>query len=400
MLQLPHGCYISTPSIYPKNWQTGGIQTLKLKWRIQYYFKDPNFPELKHGKLVVVKGMNELKTIPERRQMTEHLLRNELKLLQERGYNPITRSFNPPIINRQCDIEPGTPFISALNKAKDRLSITHRTKIDMNSVIKVVARAARQLGLSDLDIGDVTRRHLKNILDQCAINSSKFSNARYNTYRGYLMMIFKELVELEAAPGNPVRDISKKPVTRMLKKVLSEDQRLKIDEHLAKVFPAFRDFVHLFFHSGARMTELRQLKPSMVNLERQTYRCILKKRKNYTEVERTIKTIALPYWKLFLENCPADKYIFGALFKPGNKPIGESMTSRYWQYYVKQDLGIDVDFYALKHLNTSEVVDALDERAAADLNAHTSTAMVVSIYDVKQKSRQHNRLKDVGNSFV
>ncbi|MEJ7740594.1 MAG: hypothetical protein WKF97_24520 [Chitinophagaceae bacterium] len=37
----------------------------------------------------------------------------------------------------------------------------------------------------------------------------------------------------------------------------------------------------------------------------------------------------------------------------------------------------------LKHLNTTEVVDALSEEEAAKLNAHTSTAMVIEIYDVK-----------------
>jgi hypothetical protein len=80
--------------------------------------------------------------------------------------------------------------------------------------------------------------------------------------------------------------------------------------------------------------------------------------------------------------------------------MAEDMPTKYWRLHVKEALKIPIDFYSLKHLNTAEVVDALDEAAAAKLNAHTSTAMVVSIYDVKQKDRQHNRLKDVGNNFV
>lgn len=354
----------------------------------------------KYGKLVFVKGMNEFKTLPERRQATETLLQNELRLLKEEGYNPITKVFNPPVYSDQYEIEPTTLFIKALYQSLERLSIVPRTKVDLKSVIKAIDKASRQLGMYNTPIAGITRRHLKNILDQCCRNNSKLSNTRYNTYRGYLMMLFKELVELEAAPSNPLRDISKKPVTQKLKKVLTEEQRKRIDDHLAEAFPAFRNFVHLFFHSGGRMPELRQLKPSMVNLQKQTYRCIVKKRKQYTEVERTIKTIAVPFWQYFMANCPDDHFIFGPLLRPGIKPMGESMTSRYWQYYVKQDLGIDIDFYALKHLNTSEIVDALDEQAAAELNAHSSTAMVVSIYDVKQKGRQHNRLKDVGNGFV
>jgi len=401
MLQLPHGCWCSDLSVSPKNWRNGGASLLTKTWRIQYYFKDPeHMDKYKYGKLVFVKGMNVYRTLPERRQATEKLLENELRLLKEDGYNPITKTFIPPGISDQSEIDPTTPFIKALTKSLARLTITQRTKIDMKSMITKLEKAARQLGIYNTSINSVTRRHLKTILDQCAINSIKFTNTRYNTYRGYLMMLFKELVELEAVPTNPLRDISKKPVTKKLKKVLIDNQRKKIDEHLAAVFPAFRNFVHLFFHSGGRMPELRQLKPSMVNLQKQTYRCIVKKRKQYTEVERTIKTIALPYWKYFLDNCPDDHFIFGPLLRPGMKPMGESMTSRYWQYYVKQDLGIDVGFYNLKHLNVTEVVDALDEQAAAELSAHTTTSMVAKVYDIRNKQRQHERLLGLKNKFA
>lgn len=80
--------------------------------------------------------------------------------------------------------------------------------------------------------------------------------------------------------------------------------------------------------------------------------------------------------------------------------MGEGMPTVYWKDYVKTPLKITADLYSLKYSNTSEVVDLLDEQAAADLNAHTSTAMVVNIYDVKQKDRNHSRLKEVNNTFV
>jgi hypothetical protein len=119
----------------------------------------------------------------------------------------------------------------------------------------------------------------------------------------------------------------------------------------------------------------------------------------------TIKDIAVPYWQEFLKDCPDDHYLFGTLFEAGPKPMGMDMPSRYWQKYIKAPkedggVGISADFYSLKHLNTTEIVDALDEKAAAELNAQTSTAMVVSIYDVKQKHRQHEKLKKVANKFA
>lgn len=403
MLQLPNSCTASTPSVFPKNWKTGNASLLKQDWRIQYYFKDPSSPYMvdhPRGKFVVIKGMNYAKTLDERRQATKDILENELRLLKIEGYNPISKQSKRPADTTGCDIRPSDWFTSALTMAMERLAILHRTKVEIKSIIKAVEGAAVQLGIISTPVEQITRRHIKSILDRCAVNNPKWSNTRYNKYRGYLMMLYKELVEQEAVPFNVIHDIYKKPMTSKIKKVLSEAERKKIDKHLAERYPAFRMFVHLFFHSGGRKPELLQLKPSMVNLSAQKYRCLVKKGKGYREVERTIKSIAVPYWKYFLDQCPADQFLFGPGFRPAAKAMIEDYPTRCWQEYVKKDLGIEKDFYSLKHLNTGEVVDALDEAAAAELNAHKGTGMVVKIYDTKQQERQHNRLKDVGNEFV
>lgn len=395
MLSLPNGCRCSKLSVFPKNWEKGKPDLSK-PWYITYRFYDPNRPKPKQ---VLIKGMNVFADLAERRSATALLLSNEKDLLFKKGYNPfVGRLITPQIIEHE--ISPQLPVVQAFRQTLKKLNVTPEVVKGINSVINGIEKAAGQLGYTDLPIETISRRHIKMMLEQCSINSKQWSNARYNSYRGYLMMLYKELVELEAAPANPIRDISKKQVLQKLKKTLSVSQRKAIDEHLLSVFPAFRNFIHLFFHSGGRKPELLQIKPSMIDLEAQKYRCLVKKGKSYREVERTIKTIALPYWKYFLDGCPTDYFLFGEKFKPALKPMGGEMPTRYWKRYVKEELSIDIDFYSLKHLNTSEVVDALDEKAAAELNAHTSTAMVVNIYDVKQKDRQHNRLKDVGNSFA
>src|SRR6185295_1136896 len=186
MLQLPHGCSCSDPSVFPRNWLQGGTVLLKSDWRIQYYFIDPDFREkYKYGKLVVVKGMNAFKSVAERRQVTRQLLANELRMLKEEGYNPITKTYNPPV--PVGEINPDTLFVNALNKALDRLTINHRTMIDMKSAISGVSKASRRIGVFNTPIGSMSRKHFKQILDEC-----KLYNTRYNAYSGYLMMLFKE----------------------------------------------------------------------------------------------------------------------------------------------------------------------------------------------------------------
>jgi integrase len=394
-MQLPNNCRCSNITVSPKNWNQKGAST-DVPWRIYYRFYDPAFEKPKE--VIIKSGLNKIKDLQERRTVVKELIKHELYRLKVLGDNPIRKIKFAPV-DVEYEIAPETPFIYALNLAKEKLTVGHRTRVGIKSVITGVEKAARQYRIDQVPISKVTRRHLKIILEQCGKNSERWSNVRYNSYRGYLLMLFKELVELEAVNGNPVRDISKKPVTKKIKAVLSDEQRKKVNEHLLNVFPKFYSFVHLFFHSGGRKTELLKLKPPMVDLVNQKYRCVIKKRKTHVEVERTIKDVALPFWMEFLKDCPDDHYIFGTLFMPGLKPMGMDSPSRYWERHVKKELGIDVDFYALKHLHTTELVTALTEEEAAAHNAHTSTGMVVSIYDVKQKDRQHQRIKKVNNPF-
>jgi hypothetical protein len=79
--------------------------------------------------------------------------------------------------------------------------------------------------------------------------------------------------------------------------------------------------------------------------------------------------------------------------------IPDTITRR-WQRRVKKDLGILIDFYSLKHLNTSEVVDHLGDQAAAAQNGHLSTFMVNTVYDVKKEQRSHEQLKQLSNPFA
>lgn len=73
---------------------------------------------------------------------------------------------------------------------------------------------------------------------------------------------------------------------------------------------------------------------------------------------------------------------------------------QHWWKWVKKPLGITADFYSLKHVHTSEIVDMAGDEAAADHNAHTSTGIVKEIYDVARKKREHEKVKKAGNKFA
>lgn len=396
MILLPNGCKCSDIKVSPANWNKS-TASVKRNWKIHYRFYDPQFD--KPHQVIIKAGINKVRELSQRREFVQNRIKEELEKLQTKGYNPISEGITG-FSSTESEISPATLFIKALEMAKDKLSIAPRTKVDVNCVIKGVEKAAKSLKFAGLSISAISRKHLKAILEQCGKQNPRWSARRYNLYRAYLLMLFKEMVELEAVSTNPLRDISKMKEVKKLRAVLSSDQRKKINDHLQRVDNRFWLFVHLFFHSGARIQELVQIRKSDVDLAAQKYRTVIRKGKSYKEVERTIKDVALPYWEAFMDGAVQDDYLFGIDFWPAKKPMVADTITRRWQKRVKDGLNIHIDLYSLKHLNTTETVEFAGEKAAAQQNAHTSTAMVISTYDVHRHNRQHEVLRAVRNTFA
>lgn len=399
MLQLPNGCSCSRPTVFPKNWENGGPSMLKLKWYIQYWFRDPNFSDQwPNGRPTKIKGMNEFKTLAERRAATKLLLKQQLELLNE-GYNPITKTINRPILN-EYDIDPYTPFADAINKAASRISCEKSTREDLASAIKYITKAAIHADIHNASVSSIRTKHLLMLLDVAGTIKKRYTAHTYNKYRTYLMMLFKVLVQLGAADNNPVRDIEKKATLKKIRQTLSANERALVDTHLHENYYQFWRLLHIFYHSGSREVELLKVKKEDVSIELQHVKYTIKKGKQYKQVLRPIKDIALPLWKELYEMASPGDYIFSVGLVPGKSCIRRDQITRRWREHVKKKLDIQADFYSLKHLHTTEVVEALNVQEAAKMNAHTSTAMVVSIYDVNRKSREFEQLRTADVPFV
>jgi integrase len=395
MLHLANGCKCSDLSVYPKNWKKNNASVEK-PWYISYRFYDPRYPK---PKLVALRGMNIYSTASARRKQTEQLMEMELDDLLNRNYNPFTKTTEEMLDGA---ISRDMLFIDALREGRKRLKYVHKALVDIDSIISHFEQSAIKLRLINMTISETSRKHIKILLDHQFKVNPRFTAKRYNKYRAYLLGVFKELVELEAIDMNPVRDISKMKETTKLRLILSKEQRTKIDKHLKENNYRFWLFTNIFFHSGGRETELMNLKGADVDLKRQRYKCLVKKGVEYREVERTIKDVAVPFWKEAIEGCKPEQVIFSKHLKAGAKAIRPDQITRRWQTWVKDEnkrgLGIKVDFYALKHLNTDDTAALLGIEDAARHNSHTSTNITLR-YAVNEKERQHERLKQVNNSF-
>jgi integrase len=389
MITLPNGCSCSKLVVYPKNWQTKSARVNR-GWFIKYRFYDPNYPTPKQ---VMVKGMNQFKTVPERQRATKSCLTEELDKLVKGELNPFKQARNNTP-NAQL-IQGNTSLLEALEHAKDKVSVSAITKRDLAYVVRLIGDARKQLTIVDLPLSDVSRKTIRLILESISKTSDRF-----NKYRSYLMILFAELCEAEMIESNPVREIKKKKITKHLRKVLTNEERKMVNIHLETNYPSFHRFLHIFYHSGARISELIRVKKEDVDLQNQRFKVTIRKGRNYNEVWKTIKDLAMPYWQQIIQDALTDNYLFSYGLKPGQNQIHAYQVTKRWYRLVKKQLGISADFYSLKHLHTTEVVDLLDEHAAAKHNEHTSTAMVVGIYDVNRSGRQHSKVKSLNNSFA
>lgn len=415
MIKLPNGFLRSEFSIFPKNWEDKRGVDISRDWYFTYRFYDPAGTR---SKLVMVKGMNYAKTLKDRQENTIHALMNEAQKL-ERGWNPFLNKYYLP--RNQHVIDPHTPMIEALRASLSRLTIEKVTRRDIKNVINVCEKAAERCFLIHYEIAQLRRVHIRALLEECQSLMPNFSDNTYNRYRSYLNILFNELLEVEAVESNPVKDIKKKTVQAKKRETLSDEQRVKVNELLLKNHATFHRFLHIFFHSGARITELMKVRVKDVDLKNQRYECEILKGKTSRIVQRTIKDIALPLWAELIREIPdipdergvkmgeecsknvvekGDFYIFSRGLKPGSIQIQPYQITKRWYRLVKKQLGITATFYSLKHLHTSEVVDRLGDEAAAKMNEHTTTGMVVKIYDHRRKDREHEALKKLDNTFV
>lgn len=389
MILLPHGCSCSEISVNPKNWKTGNKSLLKKNWRIHYYFRDPEFKN-KHpyGKLISIKGMNRFKTLEERRAVTQLLIDEEIYILKTQGYNPITKTNNGPEIELNPEILPETTICDAIDLAKNKIECVNSTLNDLKVCARYFNKSCRQLKYHNLKIGDVKRIHVKNILDNQRLQNN-YSNNRFNKVRANMLMIFKQLVLCDAIDYNVVSDIEKKKETKKIRVTFTNEEVNEIKKHLKSNYYTFYRYMQIFFHSGCRSTELFDLKIKDIDFNNQRFKVLVKKgRSSYEEQWRAINKNSLEFWKELINESKLDDYVFSYKFCPGNTKISARQVSIKWRKYIKIDLGINKDFYLLKHLHTTKVIDLYaSPKLASGINGHKSTRMNEKHYDLHHDKR-------------
>src|SRR5436190_9434491 len=308
MISLPHSCCCTELKVNPKNWQTNK-NAVKKNWFIYYRFYDPAFKSKSiypKGKLVVLKGMNHLADSDLRIAKTKQLMEAELNRLKNINLNSPAQQIGKGVID---EIDSSTCFNEAITIAEKRIIGAPSTKSDLKWIIRMIKNSADKLCFSQQPISSISRKHIKHML--LLIDTSMGESAhRFNNIRSYLMMIYKELMELEVVDTNPLRDISKRKIIHRLRNVASKSSKKEVNDYLKSNYYQFWLFMQIFFHSGSRLTEMINVKKADVDLENQMFKVTIKKGRYYKEVNKPIKNIALKFWREIYAKANDNDYLF------------------------------------------------------------------------------------------
>lgn len=410
---LENGCSFSNLTVHPSNWLEPDAD-VKQDWYIHYRFYDPTIhPGEKYygGKPCPIKGMNCFKTLSERRAITKTLLDDELDKLKNRGYNPITGQINESDEDdNEYVIHPNTPFATALTEAHKNFQGEKDTKADLKSSLKYIKMSISLLRYDYKPIKEVKRRHIVRVLENCANIKEIWNNNQFNHYRSAFLMLYRVLVKVDAVDSNIIHNIEIKKYATPPPRALTLHEYEAIDKRLLDNDYLYWVFINIFLRSGSRITEMARLKGKHVNLSKQIVHYLVLKGDGHSWVERPITDAALPFWIYAMRNCKPDQYVFSKGLLPGDRSISPDQFTRRWRCLIKNPIKDDnkyapvkherekwmnIDMYKLKHFYTTVVIDYISKQAAADMNAHTTTAMVDTIYDLKKKLRKMEAFKEL-----
>ena len=376
------GCSYTEFWVSPSNWQKATKKDLDKEWYVQCTFFDPRYEKKYPKGFPYRKKANRPNTIEERKAMISFLLKNIPKQLND-GYNPIIKKY---MHLQKEGLYPDLHFIEAFRRALEIKTGNKSHLYNIKCAIDRLEKASEVLEMQNIKVKELRRVDLKRMLDWLQL-----PDKYYNRFVIYFSSLYRELIEYECCESNITRDIYPKKTFKEPRLVLEKNELDKVKEHLEEHYPDFYRYMMIFLYSGARNTELFRLQRKDVDLDKQEFVILLEKGGQYKRCTKVILSPALEYWKEVCEECQSpDDYLFSLNFVP-NKKIGHTeIVTRFWKRNVKDKLGVDADFYALKHY----MLDNLDSDTAMLLASHTNKN-TTAIYQVNKAKKDREMLKQL-----
>lgn len=325
-------------------------------------------------------GLNRINNKAERKAEAEALCEARHVWLIN-GWNPI---LDPKNLSRLSETHQTLkllktmPLGDALLFAIEKHPLSAKSHYDYLTTVRNVINAATHLKLQRIPVHEITRQHVKALMDfatkfqgtyeilvegklKSYHRKAAWSSKAYNKNLTFLSALFSELVEWEVIEHNPAFRISRRDeeVTEKFIPPTIEEKSL-ISEFLRVKHPAFRLFIQTLYQTGIRPKEILGLQIKDLEIANNVFRLRPFSEKTKTKKERTAvlnDTLMKEFLELELSKYPSEYFIFSTGFRPGEVRVDRRVATKLWDTLVRQQLGINKYMYSVKHMGADDLAD-------------------------------------------
>ncbi|SHN42184.1 tyrosine-type recombinase/integrase [Chitinophaga sp. CF418] len=376
-------------------------------------------------------GINRIKDLKQKTIEAEALLEARKEWLKA-GWNPITdpkfKLRHSPKTSANKENVVSLSISAALKWALDKKKLSNKSRLGYASQINHIETAITNLFYDGITITQLTRFHVKTILQQVETDRS-LSDHGYNKYKDVISSMLGELEQWEIIEYNPASKIPSREVPESEKyKALTAEEKQKIAEHLCLEHPLYFVYLLVIYHTGIRPKEVLALRISCINFQS---RIITIEPNPEEENAKTRKRREVPIpdelfeylASLELSNYPMEYYVFGSpytgqggyrgrrkegkggamhpnYFLSSPNQIKRDTVTKLWQAIVKKQLGIDKFMYGMKHTGGDDkILAGVDLDALRNLYGHGSKRMTET-YTKKIKGVYKNEIIKKAPEFI
>lgn len=243
-------------------------------------------------------------------------------------------------------------------------------------------------------IKDLTKSDLKLLFDHLDLKPHF-----HNKFRSNYVLLFKVLIYFEVVDINLAFFLPQKRVTHKIKRIIPDHILNQILDYLFKCNYPFYRYVKIFYHSGARTSELFNLKAKDVDLEAREYKIVIKKGNSSSEAIKAILPDVYDLWvEVMKETSSLSDYLFSVYYLPGPVKANPNVNSNVWHLYVYKKMKLNYSFYSLKH-KFLDLIDQYQDKMLKNTNlatvhaSHSNKSITETHYLVGKNKRQIEALK-------
>ena len=282
-----------------------------------------------------------------------------------------------------------------------------KTCQDYNSIYRAIKTEIINLGWQNHNINEFETYHIKLLLEATK-QAKNWSNIRYNKGSNVIRSVFTVLKKEFIVKTNPAQGLEylEEEESEFIDLVTDKEQT-KIINHFKMVCPNFNIFLKIIYQCGIRPNEIRQIKCSMIDLDKRIFILpisITKKRGRKVPISEDLKADLLKF-----DLSEPENYLFGIsspycrrknkLFVVSPHQLSINVAGNMWRENVRDILGIHKKMYWFKHKGANDKEEnGMELKTVGSIFGHSSEK-ITEIYATKHEEKQFEIARELMPKF-